>query len=204
MKRLLLLLFIGLVANVANAQSLNYGIKGGLNVSTLADESYSGRLGWNVGVVANYDFNSKYGIEADLIYSKQRARTGIYVLEAEEKEYDLNESSHYLQLPLTFKYYLIDKFYAEGGFQLGYLLKKKWRCEIFDDELEDNDEETSDVTDGSHRFEVGIVGGVGYVFNNNLFVNARYVYGLSHTYKNNIVCEDARLRTFQFSVGYCF
>ena len=41
MKRLFLSLIVGVAANMACAQGLRFGIKGGLNVSTLADEYYS-------------------------------------------------------------------------------------------------------------------------------------------------------------------
>ena len=202
MKRLFLSLIVGVAANMACAQGLHFGIKGGLNVSTLADEYYSERLGWNVGVVAKYDFNSKYGVEADLLYSKQRTRTGL-VHTVLEKEYDWIESSRYLQLPMTFKFYPVDKLYVEGGFQLGYLLKKETCWECYDEDLEEDITKTEDATGGSHRFDVGLVGGVGYEFSNGFFVNARYVYGLAHTYKYSY-CEDSRFRTFQVCLGYYF
>jgi hypothetical protein len=50
---------------------------------------------------------------------------------------------------------------------------------------------------------VGLVGGVGYEFSNGFFVNARYVYGLAHTYKYSY-CEDSRFRTFQVCLGCYF
>ena len=202
MKRFFLSLIVGVAANMACAQGLRFGIKGGLNVSKESpykliglDSEFStnARLGVKAGVVASYDFNDKFGVEADLMYSLQGYKEEVYVGNTDEVCHPC-VSSHYLQLPLTFKYYPAGRFYVEGGTEFGYLLSKSMNA--FDDI------EERSLTDDCNMFDIGLVGGVGYVFDNNIFVNARYVYGLRDTSKE--WTKGAKNRNFQVCLGYYF
>ena len=76
----------------------------------------------------------------------------------------------------------------------GYLLSKKGgfdNWETIDDPFN---------TDNIKRFDFSIFGGLGYKFDDNVFVETRYIHGLTETSK----VYGSKNRNIQISLGYLF
>lgn len=205
-KKTALTLFVAAIALTANAQKLRFGVKGGLNFSketqSKVEQLYissdlSFRTSFHIGGVMNYALTDQLELEADLLYSQQGYKDIIYTTAIEQNIANENYTvtSHYINLPIAIKYYFVDGFYAECGPQIGYLLSKK-------DKLE-NWENTYDAysSNNTKKIDFGIFGGLGYRFNNNVFIEGRYIHGLTGTSK---VVDGCKNRNIQISLGYLF
>ena len=187
-----------------NAQEIQFGVKGGLNLSTESKyksingydaESPDFKTGLHIGGLVNWTINDRFELEADLLYSKQGFKDHVEVM-GEQLLHDKNYSvtSHYLTLPIAAKVNLVKGVYVECGPQFGYLLSKK-------DKLEDHEIDDSFDSDNTKKFDFGIFGGLGYKFENGAFVDARYIHGFTGTSK---VFEGGKNRNIQISLGYLF
>ena len=120
MKKLILLLtFISSSCVVLNAQQFNWGVRGGLNISSLGDYEHKigqyedseleSKPGIYAGLFAQFSVSGNLGIETGLFYSQ---------LGGKDKENDHNEQykveadPSYLQLPVAvfYKFSVTDEF----------------------------------------------------------------------------------------------
>lgn len=198
------MLLAALCVTGIEAQDLRFGVKGGLNISKESQNEsvaeyistdLSFRAGFHVGGVVNYSLGRQWELEADLLYSMQGYKDKINV-EAEQRlsKENYTVTSHYLNLPLAVKFFPVDGFYIEAGPQFGYLLSKKAKM----DDWEGDDMYSSDNT---KKFDFGLFGGVGYRFSNGVFVEGRYIHGLTDTSK---LYDGGKNRNIQLSLGYLF
>ncbi len=203
-KRIILMAIVTMATISVNAQEIQFGVKGGLNLSTESKykningynaESPGFRTGLHIGGVVNWAINERFELETDLLYSMQGFKDRVEV-EAEQRLHDKNYSvtSHYLTLPIAAKVNLVKGVYVECGPQFGYLLSKK-------DKLEDHEIDDSFDSDNTKKFDFSIFGGLGYRFENGAFVDARYIHGLTGTSK---VFDGGKNRNIQISLGYLF
>ena len=203
-KRIILMAIVTMATISMNAQEIQFGVKGGLNLSTESKykningynaESPGFRTGLHIGGVVNWAINDRFELETDLLYSMQGFKDRIEV-EAEQRLHDKNYSvtSHYLTLPIAAKANLVKGVYVECGPQFGYLLYKK-------DKLEGHEIDDSFDSNNTKKFDFSIFGGLGYRFENGVFVDARYIHGFTGTSK---VFEGGKNRNIQISLGYLF
>ena len=187
-----------------SAQNVQFGVKAGLNLSNESKykkingndlESPDFRTGLHIGGVVNWAINERFELEADLLYSMQGYKEQINVVgEQSLSNKNYKVTSHYLTLPIAAKVNIAKGAYVECGPQLGYLLSKK-------DKLEGIETENSFTSDNTKKFDFGIFGGLGYKFENGVFVDARYIHGLTGTSK---VFDGGKNRNIQISFGYLF
>lgn len=98
------------VCGILNAQDIEFGVKGGVNISSLGDYEknisyedieFEHKLGLYAGIFTQICFDNNFGIETGLFYS---------MLGGEDKENDYNEqykvtaNPAYLQLPISVFY----------------------------------------------------------------------------------------------------
>jgi opacity protein-like surface antigen len=163
MKRIILAAMAVMVFGFANAQKTRFGVKGGLNISTVVgggvDDTKS-LIGFHVGGFAEIHVVEKFFIQPELLYSTQGTKVdGPFGNDSDVK---LN----YLNIPVLAKYYFIEnKFSVEAGPQLGILLSAK--------------SDGSDIKDFTRSTDLGFNIGAGYNFTDNLSVGLRYTIGLS-------------------------
>ena len=203
MKRYLITLVLTTLSLLASAQNLQFGFKAGINIAGESDHTYSqytttgsqNRTGFALGGMVNYVLSDRFDLEADLLYSLQGLKDVITIMDPRgigviDEEFKV--SSHYINVPLALKYYLMKGLYLEAGPQVGFLLNKK-----------DNDHDWGSMYDASNtkQFDFGLFGGLGIVFVNNMFVDARYIHGLTDT---STIYQGGKNRTFQIVLGYYF
>jgi hypothetical protein len=92
----------------------------------------------------------------------------------------------------------------EIGPQFAYLLTAKNIINGKEFQTNYGDESASiDLKDSLRDFDLGVTGGVGYVFDTGFYLNARYNIGVLNTYQKRENFNDImRNGTIQFSVGY--
>ena len=192
MKRIILAAIAVMAFGFTNAQQTRFGVKGGLNISTVVggdvDDTKS-LVGFHVGGFAEIKVFDKFFIQPELLYSAQGTKVdGPLGGDADLK---LN----YLNIPVLAKYYIVDKFSVEAGPQLGILLSAK--------------AEGQDIKDYTRSVDLGFNIGAGYNFTDNLSVGLRYTIGLSPLTDKNIDNSDdyydsAKNSNLALSLAYKF
>ncbi|WMI67163.1 porin family protein [Mangrovimonas sp. YM274] len=206
MKKLLLCAAVAVFgfSNV-NAQDFNFGVKAGVNFATLGGdiEENDMKVGFHVGGVAEFMFNEKMGIQGELLYSTQGTK-----FEYSEQGFSEEETwkLNYINIPVSFKYYIVKGFNVEAGPQLGILASGKYDYEYSGEfgGVAVNESEEGDL-EGISSIDFGFNIGAGYKMENGLNFGARYNLGLMNLndedYSDEFLLNNG---VFQLSVGYMF
>jgi len=189
------LLVLGVTNITAQERNVKFGVKAGLNVSTIAgdnelSELSDARASFHAGVLLDISLSDKFALQPELVYSSQGI-TG---------EFDnLVFKLDYLNIPVMAKYYIVKGLSIQAGPQLGVLLSAKMK--VNDSFGESENDLTNEVT----SIDFGVNFGVGYQFDFGLFFDGRYNLGLS-SINNDLDGTISTLRNsvFQLSVGYKF
>ncbi len=165
--------FLGLTTT--QAQSLKYGAKVGSNFSKIDGEDFSGDnlTSFHAGVLVELNLFDNLSIQPELMYSSQGTKY-------QDEKFKLD----YVSLPVLAKFYLVsEKLSLEAGPQFSFLL---------------NDDVPN--TFETKTFDFAAIGGLGYNLTQNIFVQARYVVGLTDTSKDASVTN----KVIQLSAGLRF
>lgn len=188
MKKALLLLLPSMAAALnTHAQEMNYGIKGGLNLSNdvfLFNRYYPA---FYSGGFAELKFNKHLAFQADLLFAK----SGTYSkFQGNDVLYFTRKTQGYLNIPIMVKYYVTPKLYVEIGPEAGILLYA-------------NEETENYKTSTKERFRKTCLNagtGIGYKLPFGLGVNARYMFGVSNKSEGNTLYTS----NLQVGLNYTF
>ena len=88
-----------------NAQELYLGVKGGINLSNFSGdlEDADAKVGFNVGLAADYEFMFNHAIQTGLFFTTKGAK---YTESFEGFSGEVNANPMYLQLPVHYAYKL--------------------------------------------------------------------------------------------------
>jgi len=209
MKKLLMIALVaGFGFTTAQAQEVKLGAKAGVNFAKLTGddvEDADGRTGFHIGVLAEIPFAEKWAIQPEILYSQQG-------LQSKEDFFDGEIESKlildYINIPVMVKYYLTDALSVEGGPQFGFRAKAEQEIEITGSNDDgDGIEGTTDLKDSISGFDAGVGGGLAYQLNNGLFLQARYVIGLTNVNADDdegAFGDDLTNSNLSFSLGYKF
>ncbi|WP_291118211.1 porin family protein [Flavobacterium sp. UBA6135] len=180
MKNIFLICSIALLMHAtSNAQFLKFGLKAGANFASLDGDGVSGLdtyTSFHFGGLVEFKVLENLSIQPEVLYSSQGAKVN------EENIKDIN--FNYITVPVLAKIYLIsEKLSLEAGPQFSFLMNDN-----LNDQLE------------SKSFDFAAVGGLGLQITDNVFVQGRYVLGLTDTTSN----AEIKNRVIQVSVGYRF
>mgnify|MGYP003132408040 CR=1 FL=1 len=185
------------------AQEVRLGAKGGVNFSSFAGDGFDafddpeGRTSFHIGAFAEIPVSERFSIQPEVLYSGQG-----FDLVSREGADDTEVQLDYINVPVMAKVYLIEGLYAEAGPQIGFNVKNEIDSDPDDagsGEIAINEDVINDID-----FSVGV--GAGYRFNNGLFLNARYNFGLTDVFNNEdlLIDSDAKNSVFVVSAGYSF
>ncbi|NIF05254.1 PorT family protein [Chryseobacterium sp. Tr-659] len=208
MKKLILGLAVtaGTLAFAQQTPSSNpvtFGVKGGMNVSSLSKDSglddQKSKIGFNAGVFANIPVASSFSIQPEVLYSQYGNKSDFTALGT---KYSASTKLDYIAVPVMFQYNLIPNLYVEAGPEFGFMVSAKNKLK----NESNGDSTTSDnFKDNFNTFNFGIGLGAGYYFTPNLGLTARYVAGLTDIAKNRPSGSDAvRNNVFQVGLAYKF
>lgn len=185
MKKISLLAVMLVAATALFAQSVNFGLKGGLNVSSLT--TMDAKAGYHLGGLAHIHLNSQWAIQPELVYSNQG---GKYTISDGEHNLNLN----YINIPVLFQYMADGGFRIETGPQLGILTDVEDRVGDF---------KTDNFTSSDFKnTDVSWVFGLGYVGPHGLGIDARYNAGLTND--NDFGTSVLKNNVFQVGIFYQF
>jgi len=175
MKKILLLVLVLGYSFYGFSQDAKYGVRAGLNISNLDfdGESFPDNIHRNGFFI---------GFLAEFALSNKVSLSPELQFSAEgAKEEPLNLD--YIQAPILFSFKLSPKLFFEVGPQVGLKINK--------------------VDDGIRNFAYSGVGGFSYNITPMIFVDARYTYGFSNIFDDNIGAT-AKNTNMQIGVGYKF
>lgn len=161
------------------AQLLKLGVKAGLNYANFSGTEIQtdAITSYHAGLVAEIKLMDKFAIQPELLYTTQGAT---YKTALGDFENELG----YIAIPVLAKIYLSNSFSLELGPQASFLLNEK------------NDFNLND----SNTFDFAIDMGLGLKVTKNIFIQGRYVLGLTEVSSN----ADAKNSVLQLSAGLMF
>jgi hypothetical protein len=177
-KILLLLLLCGFWSTQAQVR---IGVKAGANFADLDGITLDTemRTGFHFGAVLEIKLPGSLALQPELMYSSQGAKVDSAAFD--DIQYD------YLTVPVMLKYYLIkDIIDIEIGPQFSFLVN---------DNVDFGDTST---------FDFAAAGGVGVDLGEHIFLQGRYVLGLTSASTDALLNADTKNKVIQLSLGYKF
>lgn len=191
-------LVLGLaIATGSLAFSQHYGVKAGLNLSSISkDGDFSdsrGKAGFYAGVFMNAPLAENFSIQPEVIYNNVGAKV--------DKNTNTNLNLDYISVPVMFQYNVVPEFYLEAGPQFSFLVNSKFKSSNQTIEKVAN---YFNNKDNYNSFDFGLGLGAGFNINEHFGINARYVAGFTDLTKNGSVDmanKDGKNRNNTFQVG---
>lgn len=194
--RILLAALLITTASAASAQGPTFGVKGGLNLSSLAVDAADDertRLGVNGGVFIRTMPDGPFGLQVELLYSGKGSSTtysGFFGLVDQEVDFNLN----YIELPVMASFRVGGIVDLQAGAYAGYLLNANISTS---GDLGSTSEELE--KDNFASMDLGLGGGV--AFNAGpVQVGVRYLHGLTNVADSDaadLLLGDAKNRCVQ-------
>ena len=258
MKKILTSALVVGVTALGFSQELRWGVKGGINFANLRGDktiteydsdgsssvtpgSNKGKVGFHIGAFVEYPINEKLTFQPELLISTQGAEFENNYYE-ENRAYSSKATSNkvskvnltYLEVPIMFKYNVVEKLNVEFGPQIGFLIGAKNNMVYTDTTIDTSTNGVSrdvfslslkgtkggTVSDGDEDIyykkmksvDLGLNFGASYDITENIFVQARYNLGLTNvnvldmSYLDGTRTKRGNVKNsvFQISVGYKF
>ncbi len=205
-KKIVLILLIIFQFN-SKAQDIRYGIRAGLNLSSLKgdvnQEDFSSLIGIHFGGFAILKINDDFSFQPELYFSTQGAKYE-YSLTYGNNNYFENGKLilNYINIPLLAKFHVTEEVSFIGGTQINLLLNAKNSFNVNQNSngISNTYSESVNVKELYKSSTFNFTIGVCYSITKNILMDARYNIGLTsiekdYNIKNNIA---------QLSVGYLF
>jgi Outer membrane protein beta-barrel domain len=178
-KHFFLAALLALVAFSSQAQLLKIGVKAGLNYANFSGTSIQtdAITSYHAGLVSEIKLLEKFAIQPELLYTTQGAT---YENAGSEFKNELG----YIAIPVLAKIYLSKSISLELGPQASFLLSEKNNFDVED----------------PNTFEFAIDAGLSLKITKSIFIQGRYVLGLTDISPN----ADAKNSVFQLSAGLMF
>lgn len=215
---------LAVLPSAAREHAVKFGIKAGLNISSLnhiqplfdvGDNPILAawphidppRAGFAGGIFIHYHRSgAMFGLQADLLYSQQGAR----IRYEQRPPVDINEGPlfgggdrkynvNYLNLPVVLKFYPVAGLHLMAGLQPGLMITAK--CKTPSEGMILQRLHIEDVSSHFRRFDLGLPVGLGYDLKCGLVFEGRYNFGLLEARPER---NGSRNHVFQLTVGYRF
>ena len=190
MKQVFLITTMVLGSFIIKAQHVEFGVKGGLNVSTVkvsgSSSNYDPRISAHVGGLAHIHLSREFAIQPEVLFSGQGFKSEL--VGSSDATYKLN----YINVPVLVQYMFNNGIRLETGPQVGMLISGKVKTGSV----------TTDIKDGYKDIDMAWAFGAGYLTKSGLGFDARLNLGIAKINDNN--AADRRNGVFQVGVFYQF
>ena len=201
MKKIILIFAftILLIPSVQSQEKIQFGLKGGVNFTTMTSNDYlyveKYKTGLYLGATVEIPLGKKFSIQPEILYSSQGIKGKALVnypslvpgtMPVVYAEHKLD----YIKIPILAKLYLAKNFSFEIGPSFNFLVNDKFTYL------------SSTQTDLAEKFELGGIVGLSYKVKSNVVVNANYLNGFSNVLKSPF--ENSKSYGFSVGVGYLF
>ncbi|KFF12058.1 PorT family protein [Chryseobacterium soli] len=192
----------------SSSNPVTFGVKGGMNVSSLsngADLSDSkSKIGFNAGVFANIPLASSFSVQPEVIYNDLGSKvTREFSAAGNTYKADYSRNLGYIAVPVMFQYNALPNLYLEAGPEFGFLVSAKDKFKSSTNGNTNSSQTASLNKDDFNTFNLGIGIGAGYYFTQNLGLTVRYTAGVTDIYKDNSG-DAVRNNVFQVGLAYKF
>lgn len=190
MKKTIIFIAACFILCSVKAQDVHFGIKGGLNASSInsspANEDMQTKIGFNVGILAHIHTSSRqWAIQPEMYYSEEGYQS--------KSNSSASLNLGYLNIPVLAQYMFDNGFRIEFGPQLGFLMNAKSKTRNVSVDVKDNFKKTN--------FSIPL--GLGYLTSSGLGFDARYNIGISNI-NNTSTATTIHSNVFQFGLFYQF
>lgn len=224
-----LLMGMLLCSTVGFAQT-RFGVKAGLNIASLPGDypSYMDNLtkpGFHAGFTTDIKLAGKLSLLGEVLVSTQGGKTDYRPSPTESVKQNIKLTN--LNIPVLFKYKVIEKLSIEAGPQVGFVLNArnelKYTNALYPSQNETieidglNDGTFTSVVDGNtymykksiRTVDFSVNLGATYAVHKNVYLQARYNRGLTavdlgSTVGTSTSSLNLKNSVFQFSLGYLF
>ncbi|MFT3934374.1 MAG: porin family protein [Chitinophagaceae bacterium] len=214
----LLLSFIALAIACSSSAQIQWGIKGGMNISNMRlvpkpansifDSEYHLKFGLTAGALLNVPLTKNLSLQPELLYSMEGSKVSATY---EKGTLRLN----FIQLPVLLQYKIGSRFFAALGPQVAFLAaaKAKRNSSMYITETPNDPVlqpgHISDIKSYYNSFALSGAIGVGYHINKNFVADLRFTHGLTKLTKedgmdNNGNSFNYRSYSFQLGITYLF
>jgi hypothetical protein len=162
---------------------VRFGIKAGLNVSSVNDDEFKAKAGIYGGVFANIPVASSFSVQPEVLYNGMGAKA--------DNASDVKLNLDYISVPVMLQYNVLPELYLEAGPQFSFAINKKLKSDVG----------SADLKDSISGFDFGVGLGAGYYIAQGFGVTARFVAGATDIIKNN---DDDAVRNSVFQVGVAY
>jgi len=218
MKKLLSVSLISLIGISLNAQKNTVGIRAGVGRSTLKtdyadsdfDFSSKGMITAHVAIFLEHKLNQNFALQAELGFARAGGRNSWGYQEDEFSDYTIVNaiSLGKLNIPLMAKYYFNEKFNVNAGVNMAFVVaaESKYRTngkdgfELYLNLLS----ETEDIKKKVKIFEVNPFLGVEFHLSKKIFIDGRYIFGVSDIAKNSNGEGYNMLKSSSLQIGIGF
>lgn len=169
---------------------LDWGVKGGLNVSGIRDTDYDAKPSIYVGGFVEAPFNYFMNFKVELVYSRQ----GGYDKYNGVKTW---RRLNYLNIPVIAQINLIGNLSLETGPQFGFMLNGKDKIKY-----DGHTSKHSIDSDDRKTFDFSWAMGLNYKLTQRIDIAARYNLGLTKVMKHT--GNKPKNSVFQIGAGYHF
>lgn len=178
-KTILVTALLFILSYSAQAQLLQIGAKAGLNYANFSgtDIQTDAITSYHAGLIAEIKLLDKFAIQPELLYTTQGATYNTVLG-------DVKNELGYIAIPVLAKIYLSKSFSLELGPQASFLLSEKNNFDVED----------------PNTFEFAVDAGLSFKITKNIFLQGRYVLGLTEVSPN----ADAKNSVLQLSAGLMF
>jgi hypothetical protein len=197
-----------LLGDKLNSGKIEFGLDGGLNLSTQSGLNQSKQLSsLNLGFYFDIKLKQQWILHTGVIVKSNMGAAKLQVYSLDQPDLDsvfaggsIDRKLSYFNVPVLLKYKLSDRFYVEAGPQFGLLYKAY--DEFKNTALGDEVSYRREIRDYFHRLDAGITTGVGYrlMKGNGMNIGVRYYYGLVDVVINDAGASVAN-RSMYFTVG---
>lgn len=189
MKKLIIFAASLFLLSNAKAQDVHFGVKAGLNASSLNYNNNSdmqSKIGFNAGLLAHiHTSNEMWAFQPELYYSLEGAKS--------KSNSNTSTDLGYLNLPVLVQYMFGNGFRFEAGPQVGFLMNAKAKV----------DNNSTDIKNHLKSAVFSIPVGLGYLTTGGLGFDARYNFGISNINKP-AYGGTVHSNVFQFDIFYQF
>jgi len=159
--------------------SFKPGIKAGLNFSKLQDTNLENKTDFYIGGFGTIKFSNVYSLQPELIYSRQGGKgtvSGFYYdqvspteINTVYEERDADVSLQYLSFVTMNKFNINKSFYILAGPYFDFLVGDDFK-------IDRKNEYRAEISKGED-IDLGLTGGIGYIFPNGIGFEARIKKG---------------------------
>lgn len=186
------LFLVGLMAaQFAFSQHVQFGLKGGANISgvsdnTVPDASSSTRVGFHVGGLAHIHVSRSWAVQPEVVFSKEGAELNYGSIKGKT---DLN----YINIPVLVQYMTGGGFRLETGPQVGLLTAAHFK----------DQSGAESVLNNMSKAKLDWAFGLGYITSSGFGIDGRFNLGLTNLYKEGTPAV-AKGRVGQIGIFYQF